>query len=88
MDTLEASQIFADEVDSSRAKSYAELVQIRGETITCEKIGPSGALYVIEVEVRWDARAGGAIRVIGGIDDGEWRAFAPLTRSFVKETET
>jgi hypothetical protein len=55
MDTSEAGQVLAEKLETYRAKSYAELVQIRGETITSEKTGPSGALYQIEVEVLWDA---------------------------------
>jgi hypothetical protein len=30
------------------------------------------------VEVHWDDRPGGALRVLGTIDDGGWRALKPL----------
>lgn len=33
----------------------------------------------------WDHREGGAIRVLGTVDDGGWRAFRPLTEDFIVE---
>ena len=45
---------------------------------------PAGREYQTEVNVLWDDRPGGNIRVIGSIDDGGLRAFAPLTDSFIK----
>ena len=32
----------------------------------------------------WDDPARGNIRVMGSVDDGRWRAFMPLNRSFIK----
>jgi len=46
-------------------------------------IGKDGAHYQIEIEVFWDNRRGGAIRVIGSVDDGQSRAAVPLTEDFV-----
>src|SRR5438874_858878 len=37
----------------------------------------------VEVEALWDDRPDGNVRVMGSIDDGGWRAFVPLTESFV-----
>lgn len=40
--------------------------------------------YQVEIQVFWDDRQGGNVRVAGSIDDGAWRAFVPLTRDFIK----
>ena len=45
--------------------------------------GPSGASYQVDIQVRWDDEPNGDIRVLAGIDDGGWRAFAPLTEDFI-----
>jgi hypothetical protein len=50
-----------------------------------ERTGVGTATYQIEIEVVWDGLKGGNVRVIGSVDDGGWRAWVPLTRSFVKE---
>ena len=84
MDTLEARQVLAAELKTYRAKPYAELVQLRGGAIVSEQTGPSGAHYQLEVQVMWDGQPNGAILVIGSVDDGGWRAFIPLTESFIK----
>ena len=35
------------------------------------------------IQIHWDGRRGGDIRVIGLIDDGGWRAFIPLSEGFI-----
>jgi hypothetical protein len=50
-----------------------------------EVTGPSGLQYQIEVDVLWDDKNGGNVRVMAGIDDGTFRAaLSPLTDSFIK----
>ena len=44
---------------------------------------PGGVTYQIEIEAFWDSEPGGDIRVLGSIDDGGWRAFAPLCDDFI-----
>lgn len=39
--------------------------------------------YQGEVQVFWDDKPNGAIRVMASIDDGGWRAFVPLTADFI-----
>jgi hypothetical protein len=52
---------------------------------TTEVIGPSGQGYQIETESFWDNGARNrALRVAVSIDDYGWRAFFPLTDSFIK----
>jgi hypothetical protein len=49
-----------------------------------EVVGPSGAVYQIEVDILWHAKPGGDLLVTGAVDDGRgWRSLAPLTWSFV-----
>ncbi len=52
-----------------------------------ERTGLDAATYQLEIEVLWDGPRGGNVRVIGSIDDGRWRAFVPITRSFVKSAD-
>jgi hypothetical protein len=46
---------------------------------TLVRLGASGTQYQMEFEVVWDDRPGGAIRVFASIDDGGWRAVAPVS---------
>ena len=85
MDKKEARQIISTELESFRDKPYYELVQmINAEPITGERTSPSGKLYQIEIQVFWDDKPKGNIRVSGSIDDGGLRAFFPLTEDFIK----
>ena len=83
MDTTEARALLKSEIAAWRAKSYAELSTLVGESRHVDRAGPSGASYLRELEVMWDHKPGHDIRVIGSIDDGGWRAFAPLTESLI-----
>lgn len=83
MDKEEAAQLLRAHLEEYRRRSYAELVAILGETQVAEIHGASGETYQIEVQVFWDGRPGGDALVAGSIDDGGWRAFVPLTDSFI-----
>jgi hypothetical protein len=50
---------------------------------SAKAIGASGAAYQVEIEALWDSNRGGDIRLMAAIDDGGWRAFAPLTDSLI-----
>ena len=54
-----------------------------GESRHVDRVGRSGAQYQLEMEVMWDHKPDRDIRVISSIDDGGWRALAPLTVSFI-----
>jgi hypothetical protein len=45
--------------------------------------GPSGAKYQLEIQVVWDHEPNTDLRVIGSVDDGSWRALAPVSDSFI-----
>ena len=83
MDSTEARALLKSEIAAWRTKSYRELSTLVGESRHVDRAGRSGARYQLEVEVMWDHRPDRDIRVIGSIDDGGWRAFAPLTESFI-----
>jgi hypothetical protein len=71
---------------SLEQESYGDLVR-RMESeplLVMERGGPSGTIYQIEVSFLWDDGPRQHVRVMASIDDGGWRAFVPLTRSFVK----
>ena len=62
-------------------RPYAELAAILDQPQIAEVTGPSGAVYQIEFTVFYDSGTSGDLRIMGAIDDGGWRAFAPLTKS-------
>ncbi|HEY5619917.1 MAG TPA: hypothetical protein VIK60_18390 [Vicinamibacterales bacterium] len=68
-----------------RLESYEDLARrIDAEPETEAAQGESGTVYQLEFSVVWDDQPSGNLRVLGSIDDGGWRAFAPLSRSFIK----
>lgn len=66
-----------------RQRSYDDLVALIGHPQTKEATGEDGKEYQLEAEVFWDGKRGGDIRVMVAADDFGWRAFMPLTDSFI-----
>jgi hypothetical protein len=84
MDKREARTIIAAQLEPLRQLSYQELVErLLDRQETSEVVGASGAWYQLEIYALWDDRPGGVLRVWGAIDDGGWRAFAPLVECFL-----
>jgi hypothetical protein len=84
MDKVEAKDLLARELQVWRSRSYEELASlVGGEPSTKEVEGRSGTRYQIEIEVVWDHKPQGDLRVLGAIDDGSLRAFSPLTDDFI-----
>jgi hypothetical protein len=82
----EARIILAAQLDNYRAWSYDQLVAIVGAPKQVLQVaGADGATYYVDIRAIWDGEAGGDVRLMACIDDGGWRAFAPLTDSFIKE---
>ncbi len=79
----EAATILRGHLLTYRRRSYSELVALLGTPQVTKADGPSGAKYQLEVEVYWDDRPGGNVRVLGAIDDGGRRTFKPLTHDFI-----
>jgi hypothetical protein len=48
-----------------------------------EREGAPGAVYQFEIEVFWDDKPGGDVRVMGSIANGGWRAFVPVCEDFI-----
>jgi hypothetical protein len=89
MDNGEAHRILSERLAEYRQRSYSELAHLvtAKQVDAFETTAPSGACYQLEVQFFWDHRPGGDIRVVGSIDDGGWRAFVPLTQSFIVSPE-
>jgi len=83
MDNGEARAVLQEHLQTYRQRPYGELVALLGKPQVAEVRGASGATYQIEVEVHWDHRPGGALRVLGCVDDGGWRALKPLSGDFI-----
>jgi hypothetical protein len=84
VDRQEAQAELSRIVAEYRTRSYEQWAsQVDAEPICLEVTSPTGRSYQVEIEALWDHPKGGDIRVLFGIDDGGWRAFAPLTEDFV-----
>ena len=83
MNKQEAQSLLSECLAGYRKYSFGELQTRLSEIDTCQLFGESGAQYFIEVQVMWDGDRQKNIRVMGAIDDGGWRAFSPLTDSFI-----
>lgn len=72
MNKTEGSAILDDEMERLRAMSHADMQKLIGSPHVVERAGPGGAVYQIEIEAIWDdpRQAGGALRVLGSLDDG------------------
>lgn len=83
MDKNEAGELLRSHLNPWRTRSYQELADRIGETDRLEVSGASETQYQITIQVFWDSRPHGDLRVVGSIDDGGWRAFLPLSDSFI-----
>ena len=83
MDKQEAKSLLSECLAGYRKYSHAELQTRLGEIDIFQVNGESGTQYQVEVQVMWDDNRQQNIRVMGAIDDGGWRAFLPLTDSFI-----
>ena len=83
MDKTEAGELLRAHLNSWRSRSYQDLARLMGESYPFEVKGHSGTQYQRSMRVFWDGEAHGDVRVIGSIDDGGWRAFVPLSDSFI-----
>lgn len=83
MNKAEALAILEAKLDEYRGRSYPELRTRLRQDEHVGAVGPSGVEYQIEIQVFWDHKPEGDIRVSGSIDDGGWRAWVPLCRDFL-----
>ena len=85
MNKDEARQMLSEQLAQYRDRHYGDLMTLIGKRRDVIVVGPSGTKYGIEIQVVWDDRPGGDIRVLGTVDDGGLRAFLPLTESIIIE---
>jgi hypothetical protein len=83
MGKYEAKQVLAKALETYRQRSYQELQYLLETQDTAEVTTDTGKLYQLEFQAVWDDREEGDLRIIGSIDDGGWRAYMPLTDSFI-----
>jgi hypothetical protein len=83
VNTAEAREILKAQLALWRQRSYSDLAAVVDQCRNFETQAPSGRSYQVEIQVFWDDRPNGDIRVMGSIDDGGWRAFVPVTESFL-----
>lgn len=63
--------------------SYQELIGFIDRPLSKWVTGTDGEQYQLEINVFWDCRKKENVRVMLAVDDGGWRAFVPLTDSFI-----
>ena len=83
MDTQEARRVASDFLATYRDKPYAQLAKLVGTTQTHEISAPSGVRYQVELQVFWDDKPDGVVRVTVAVDDGGVRAFMPISEALV-----
>ena len=83
MNKKEAQSLLSKILAGYRKYSFAELQSRLGKIDARQVNAESGAQYQVEVQLMWDDDRQQNIRVMGAIDDGGWRAFLPLTDSFI-----
>ncbi len=79
----EVLKLLHAKLENHRDLSYAAAVARIGHDEVLEATGSSGTAYQIEIQVIWDGKPHGDVRVRGAIDDGGWRAFLPLSSDLV-----
>lgn len=83
-DNVEAQPVLDQWLAKLRAVPYQELAT-RVDTVTTDEIARDRERsWQVEVEVLWDDKPDGNIRVMVSIDDGGLRDFVPLTGQFIK----
>jgi hypothetical protein len=84
MDRDEALGLLDAKLDEYRHLSYAELAAKIGHEEFPEAVGPSGTEYQMEIQIRWDHKPGGDVRVMASIDDGTFSgAFKPVCSDLI-----
>ena len=70
-----------------RQRAYPDLVALIGHPQAKSAVGEDQKEYQLEIQVVWDSRTGGDIRVMVAADDGGWRSFKPLAVDFVMASD-
>ena len=81
MNREEADQLLQRELDEFEALGFVTLAQRVGEVVARDVPRSAGTTYQLELQIFWDDRPGGPLRLLGSVDDGGLRSFVPLTSS-------
>jgi hypothetical protein len=81
MNHVEAKWLLLRTLVEYRRCSYSQLRTMIGESKQLETRGASGTRYQVNIDIVWDAKPAGDVRILASIDDGGWRAFCPLSFS-------
>jgi hypothetical protein len=85
---IEAREIITSELAKYRNWSYDKLIAlVDAPKRSFEVVGTSGKRYHIDISAHWDAKPKDDVRVFGCIDDSGWRAFLPMSNSFIKASD-
>lgn len=90
MNKAEAQEILVTELLHFRVMSYEDLQRKIGSAHVVQRMGASGVLYTIEVEVFLDdpRNPGGHLRIFASIDDGGFlSALSPLSSDFIIDAD-
>lgn len=85
MNKIEAKEILSEQITRLKRLSYTELLKFFGPVNikVLELAGKSGKKYQVEIKSFWDDKPNQNLRVSVSIDDGGWRAWVPITDSFI-----
>ena len=83
MNRVEALSVLHGQLRRWRERPWRQLREEVGQSHRFNVIAESGTWYQGEVQVFWDDKPDGAIRVMASIDDGGWLAIVPLTEDFI-----
>jgi hypothetical protein len=84
----EAREIITTELAKYRRWSYEQLIAlVDAPKRSFEVVGASAKRYYIDIYAHWDAKPNGDVRVFGCIDDDGWRAYMPMSDSFIKASD-
>jgi hypothetical protein len=70
MDKSEAGELLRSHLSPWRTRSYQALADRIGETDRLEVSGASETQYQVTMQVFWDSKPHGDLRVVDSIDDG------------------
>ena len=87
MDETVARSMLTVALHEYRGRPYRDLAGMVGQVDVREVRAPDGTALQIELQVMWDGTPGGAVLVLGAIDDGRLRAFRPLTLDFIRNPD-
>ena len=83
MNERAALECLATERAQLKSLTCEELTALVDEPRSKWVTGSDGRKYQLEIQVFWDSKESRNLRLMLSVDDGGWRAFIPLTDSFI-----